>query len=129
MASPAEKSRATARRIARFCVVGFSGVPVNLVTTWAAHEWVFVALAPERRTAGAYMLGIAVSIFTNFVLNDAWTWGNTSSKRSGWWGRLARFYAVSTLAACVQFFAAMGLVLGLALHYLLAQLIGIGVAS
>lgn len=109
--------------------MGASGVPVNLVFTWIGHTWLFAGLSAEARSAGAFTLGIAVSIFTNFIFNDLWTWGDRDKQRRGFWGRLGRFYLACSLASAVQFGVAMVLNLGVQLHYLLAQLTGIAVAT
>lgn len=116
------------RRFLKFCVVGASGVPVNLLCTWIGHHLMFTALDHSWRTAAAYLFGITVSIFTNFLLNDIWTWRDRKSETRGFLGRLLRFYLVCSVASGIQFGIAIGLHLGLHLHYLLSQIIGIGLA-
>ncbi len=110
------------RRVIKFLVVGTSGVPVNLGVVWLAT----VALAPalfvpvrDRGAAAfavptltatgvrdivAYGLGILVSIFTNYLLNNYWTWGDrvAGSTAGGFFRRLFQFYLVSSVAALVQ---------------------------
>jgi dolichol-phosphate mannosyltransferase len=118
------------RRFIKFCVVGASGVPVNLAVTWLGHTMLFASLSPDWRNASSFLAGIAVSIFTNFLLNDMWTWGeNRASSEHGFVGRLGRFYLVCSLASGIQFGVAMALTLWLQLHYLLAQLAGIALAT
>lgn len=98
------------RRFIKFMVVGASGVPVNLGTVAVATHALAGTLAPGHRDTVAYLAGIVVSIFTNFLLNNAWTWGDrTARDPGGFLRRLARFYVVSSLAAAVQFFTAVGL--------------------
>lgn len=116
------------RRFIKFCIVGGSGVPVNLLCTWAGYHGLFFALDETSRKGAAYLFGIAVSIFTNFVLNDIWTWRDRNAGR-GFLGRLLRFYLVCSLSSGIQFGTAMGLSVGLAMHYLVAQLIGIALAT
>lgn len=117
------------RRFIKFCVVGTSGIPVNLLCTWAAYHWFFFSLDEAGRKGAAYLFGIAVSIFTNFLLNDIWTWRDREKAAKGFFGRMLRFYLVSSAASGIQFGTAMGLTLGLDLHYLLAQLVGIALAT
>ena len=70
-------------RLFRFGVVGFSGVFVNLAVSEALFRWALLELQPETwRLAVANALGVVVSIFTNFILNDRWTWGDRSKGRS-----------------------------------------------
>lgn len=116
------------RRFIKFCVVGASGVPVNLAFTWLGNRLLSGVLPSHTAVALASLLGIAVSIASNFLLNDLWTWGDRRQPGAARGGRLLRFYLVSSLAAGVQFGVAMALALLLGLHYLLAQLAGIALA-
>ena len=99
-----------ARRVGRFvkfCVVGGAGVFVNLgVANVVLWLW-----SQEQVSAGALLVanatGIVVSIFTNFMLNDRWTWGDrVKGGRGAWFGRLGRYYASCSIAALVQVIAA-----------------------
>jgi len=110
------------RRFVKFLVVGASGVPVNLGVVFLVTQVVpAAALAGVRdrvaeavgiatltpagvRDALAYGTGIVVSIFTNFVLNNYWTWGDRTANggAGGVLGRLGKFYLVSMVAAAVQ---------------------------
>ena len=118
------------RRVIKFCVVGASDVPVNLAVSWRGHSLLFASMSKNYREAASFLCGIAVSIFTNFVLNDMWTWGdNRADADHGFLGRLGRFYLVCSMAAGIQFGVAISLSRGLALHYLLSQLAGIALAT
>lgn len=94
-------------RFFRFCVVGGSGVVVNLAVL---RLMMFLLPAGwgnwQHRTAMAW--AIVVSIFTNFLLNDLWTWGDREKGGARQWlQRLAKFYVVSAAAAVVQWGAAL----------------------
>lgn len=110
------------RRVIKFLVVGTSGVPVNLGVVWLCT----VTMSPDAfiglrdRAAGvfqipaltstgvrdivSYGVGILVSIFTNYILNNYWTWGDrvVGSSTGGFFRRLVKFYLVSSVAAVVQ---------------------------
>ena len=116
-------------RFIKFCLVGASGVPVNLLVTWFTREIALGDLHERLRTAPSFVAGIVVSIFTNFILNDLWTWGDRRNEGRGFWQRLARFYFVCAAAAGIQFATAVGCSYGLNVHYLVAQCIGILVAT
>lgn len=110
------------RRVIKFLVVGTSGVPVNLGTvylcTWLLPVGMFLSLREsiagllgiDTLTAGglrdvvSYGLGIVVSIFTNFMLNNYWTWGDrvVGDSKGQFFRRLVKFYLVSSVAAVVQ---------------------------
>lgn len=118
------------RRIIRFGVVGGSGVFVNLGFATLGGEVLFVAVADGTRQSLAVLLGIIVSIGTNFVLNDVWTWGDRSKHGLGhWFQRLGLYYVFSSIAATVQFGVAL-LLMGWIFdwHYLIADFVGIGCA-
>lgn len=115
------------RRFIKFCVVGSSGVVVNLVVMWltglalageSAETWVDVA---------ASAVGILVSVFTNFLINDGWTWGDRQkgTRKRDFVGRVARYYIASGLAIAIQFGTAQLLVFVVGVDKYLAQVLGI----
>jgi len=102
--SPA--STASLSLLIRFGLVGLSGVGVNLCALA-----IFSALGLISTLASA--LAIELSILSNFVLNDRWTF---SDRRSGpWWARALRFQLVSLVGALMQWvtFVALGLIFAL----------------
>jgi putative flippase GtrA len=117
------------RRFIKFCIVGASGVPVNLLCTWVGYQFIFSTLSHDGRKAAAFLLGILVSIFSNFLLNDIWTWKDRQKAEGNVLGRLLRFYLVCSAASAIQFGTAMALSLWVYLHYLLSQLAGIALAT
>lgn len=96
-------------RFFKYCAVGLSGVFVNYGIFWFFNE---ITLLYYLFSA---TIGIEVSIITNFILNDIWTFKDRSE---GWRGlprRLAKFNTVSV----------GGLVINLAVLYFLTDIIGI----
>ena len=115
-------------RFFRFCLVGASGVAVNLVVLAA-----MLALLPvgwgvwQARTAQA--TGILVSILSNFLLNDRWTWGDRKvGGAPRWWRRLGMFGLVSAVAGLLQWSCSVVLHERLGLWIYLAQALGIVLA-
>ncbi len=115
-------------RLLRFCTVGASGVAVNLAVLGSA-----LALLPGAwgawQARAAQAAGILVSILTNFVLNDRWTWGDR--ERAGaphWFGRLGKFCLVSAAAALLQWTGSVVLREWLGLWIYLAQALGVVLA-
>ncbi len=92
------------QRLMRFGLVGLSGVVVNLVAFKAASWSLERGLRDDDvRYAVASAVGILVSIFTNFLLNDGWTWRDRRAAGSpAWIVRLGRFYLVASVGALVQ---------------------------
>ena len=114
------------RRFIKFCIVGGSGVFVNLAFL-AVGQWLTADLSPTLSGALASGLGIVVSVFTNFLINSAWTWGDrdVATGASSWAARLGTYYLASAAAIGIQFGTAQGLYLVLEWNLYLAQCCGI----
>lgn len=122
---------AARRRLIRFAAVGISGIGVNLLVTWAArHLW--FGEDPGRVALNlAATAGTVVSIFTNFLLNDLWTWGDRAKGGlRAWLRRLGRYYVTALVGFGLELVG-----FNAALHalgddlYLLAKLAGIALAT
>ncbi len=81
-------------RFIKFCVVGASGVVVNL-----AMLALFSALGMQQSLASA--CAIQVSILSNFVVNDRWTFRDQRGEGTVV-SRLLRFQGVSLVGALMQ---------------------------
>jgi dolichol-phosphate mannosyltransferase len=118
-ATPLLKPSAAVKwRFLRFAAVGGSGVVVNFAVVWLAEMALRASLDPvefpllgtvDAVSLFALIAGILVSIFTNFLINDAWTWGDRS-KTSAWLARCRDFYVTNGLAAGLQLAVAWTLV-------------------
>jgi dolichol-phosphate mannosyltransferase len=109
-------------RPARFLLVGLSGVGVNSGALFAFVEWAGLPLLL------AAALAIETSIWNNFLLNDAWTFGRGRRLRPRWTRALA-FHGTAATAAAINLGRLMLLVSSAGLHYLPANLIAIAVAA
>jgi len=95
-------ARLARARIIKFGVVGVSGVAVNLLVAGAVSDLMQrEGMSPESATPAALVAGIVVSIFTNFLFNDGWTWADQRG-RDGWFARCRKFYLTSAGAAVLQ---------------------------
>jgi len=113
-------------RFVKFAAVGGSGVVVNMGVLWLGKNYVFASLAHASAVAWAGALAIAVSIVSNFVLNDGWTWRDREKRGTAhFFERLGKYVAVASVAGVVQWLVLQGGV-WLGLHYLLANFVGIG---
>lgn len=95
-------------RLLKFGTVGLSGVGVN-VAVFALFFHLILAsfLSGDPQFVGANAAGFVVSVFTNFVLNDIWTWGDRRKGRwTDWFHRLAKYYVTASGAGAVQLFTA-----------------------
>jgi dolichol-phosphate mannosyltransferase len=104
------------QRFLRFCAVGVSGVVVNI-----GVQALFLALGLEFHFA--LLLGIEASIFTNFVLNDVWTFRGL--RDLPWWERCGLFHLVSALTALANIVTSSALHDILGVHFLIASIVGV----
>lgn len=91
-------------RLLRFALVGVSGTAVNVLVANLALLFFFTSfLSGSPHFIAANFLGFVVSVFTNFMLNDRWTWGDR--EKGGlhqWFKRLGRYYLSASGAGAVQ---------------------------
>jgi putative flippase GtrA len=91
------------RRIMRFAVVGLSGVGVNMGVTLAVHALAFDSDPALVAQNIASVSGTLVSIFTNFLLNDGWTWGDRPKGDSKhWWRRVGKYYVTASVGLVIE---------------------------
>ena len=98
-------------RFVKFCAVGFSGVFVNLASLAVLADLLLVHV----NLAAA--LAIAVSINTNFAINEVWTFRDRRSESGGLGRRWLRFHMVSMVGAAIQWLVFVGANLAFALVF------------
>jgi len=118
-------------RFIRFCAVGASGVIVNLAIFTLSHQLLKTQGNDDTDAfVVANVAGFIVSVFTNFLLNDYWTWGDREKRGHGhFFARLTKFYLVSSMAGGVQLGVATLSYLYFSIHEQGSVLIGIAVAT
>ncbi len=119
-------------RFARFGVVGGSGIFVNQAVLYAGMEWLFTSVSKDARLPYALPLAIAIATTYNFFWNRLWTWRERRATESA--GVAAQYtkYVIATLiGSSLQYVLTRYLAsdAGFALHYGVANLIAIAVAS
>lgn len=103
----------------KFAIVGITGIIVNQGLL-ALQVDVF---GIDLRIAG--IIAIELSILNNFYLNNLWTWKDR--KKHSFTKRLLRYHMVTALSGGVNYAALLFLTGSLGMHYLVANLIGIGI--
>ena len=119
-------NRSNVIRFAKFGVVGLSGVGVNhgllLLGIYLLSSW-----EPGRAYALSLTVAIAISILTNFLLNDAWTWRDRRNRGLGaFLLRMGKYHLVAGVAGVVQWAISWSLSIPLEFNVHLANLTGIG---
>ncbi|MBA2662922.1 MAG: GtrA family protein [Bradymonadaceae bacterium] len=91
-------------RLLKFASVGATGVVVNLLVFEFCFQWAFAGAFSGKILFGvSNTVGFLVSVFTNFLLNDLWTWGDRrkGTRRDGL-KRLTKYYITASVAGVVQ---------------------------
>lgn len=116
------------RRLIKFSIVGGSGVGVNEVVLWLGVNYFFVGSGSrETQLLLAGIGGILVSIFTNFWLNNIWTWADRPKLGPKHLiVRISKYYLSAGIAAAVQLGIFMLFTSQFNVHYMLSSLLGIG---
>src|SRR5258705_3889978 len=102
-------------RLSRFSLVGVSGVVVNNVALLVLHGLLGLALLP------ATVAAVETALVSNYILHELWTFRRRSLS-------LQRFayFSLAGLAALPVNVVVVQLLVGLGMHYLPANLVGIG---
>jgi dolichol-phosphate mannosyltransferase len=107
------------RRLGKFLVVGGSGVCVNTAVLFVLHQ--IVGLPVVIGSA----LAVEVAIGSNYLLNDRWTFGQLRPSLR----RFAQFNTVSLGGLLLTTSAVWVLSTTFGMNYLLANLVGISLAT
>ena len=75
------------RRFVRFCLVGLSGVVVDMGLLFVFSDPTMLGWGLTR----SKLLGSEIAIINNFLWNDLWTFGDVAKKQAGGTQRLRRF--------------------------------------
>ncbi len=113
------KTRRVARQFVKFCLVGGSGVVVNMALVYALHEWLRLALLL------ASPIAVEASILNNFFWNNLWTFRAGRAELS----RLAKFNLISLGGMAITTGILTFLVSHYGVYWPIANLIAIGVAT
>jgi len=106
------------RRMTKFGVVGMSGVVVNTFFLWLFTEigrLYYLLSSP---------LAVEISIVSNFLLNNYWTFSD-SSDRAGFWARMRKFHVTAAGGFVINYVLLWSVTEFLSVHYLLSNLVGI----
>ncbi len=110
-------------RFLKFCLVGGSGVIVNEGLLWILKQFAGMPLLLSN------IISIEVSIISNFVLNDSFTFADRRAPGTrSFLRRLGKFNFVSLVGAGINLGITQLLTHVFNLHYLLANLVGIAIA-
>ncbi len=113
------KRRRFVEQFLKFCLVGGTGVVVNMAVVYLLHERLGLALLLASPVA------VEASILSNFLLNNYWTFRTPTVELR----RLAKFNLVSLGGMAITTGILTLLVSHAGLHWAIANLIAIGVAT
>jgi dolichol-phosphate mannosyltransferase len=105
-------------RFLKFSLVGFSGVLVNTGLLYVLTAYLGVVYFISS------IFAIELSILSNFLLNDIWTWRDRTKKT--FWKRLLQYHiSVGITAVLVNWVILILLTEFFGLYYMISNLIGI----
>ncbi len=109
------------QRFQKFVLVGAIGLLVNQVGLIALHG----ISGMDVRIASPF--AILTSMAVTFLLNEAWTWHDRGSGKV--LHRALQYVPINCVGLAINWFVLAYLVESFGLHYLLANLIGAGLAA
>lgn len=111
------RARKEVTKIKKFAVVGISGIFINMIILAMLKEWFSVPLV------GASFIAIELSIISNFVLNDNYTFRGEKNDKS-WLHRLFSFNAVSVGGMLINV-VVLALLSTVGVWYIIGNFVGI----
>lgn len=106
----------------RYCIVGTMGVFVNSLTYFTLTR--FANFTPET----AYPIAIELSIISNFICHNFWTFIQRNSDIS-FFGRFIKFHIVAGISGTINYLFFLVLINALLLNDIFSLFVGIGVAT
>ncbi len=108
------------KRVFKFGLVGLSGIIVNMAVLIILKEYAGFPIPV------ASLFAIELSIMSNFLLNDIWTFRDSGNhKLTRWWQRLLSFQLVSIGGALINFSLLNIMAYFMGVDYRLANIVGI----
>ncbi len=109
-------------RILKFAVVGFSGVGVNMGLLYLLTEYIKIMYPISS------IIAIEMSIISNFILNDLWTWRDRIKKKLFY--RFSQYHISVGLTAILANWIILVLLTEIFnIYYLISNLIGISIGT
>ncbi len=105
-------------RFIRFGLVGGSGVAINMLVLAILHDWLGFPLSRSS------VVAISLAIVNNFLWNNFWTFGATGIQSR----RIVQFVVISLVGMVINV-AILNILYHAGIHYALANLAGILVAT
>ena len=111
-------------RFVRFGIVGGSGIIVNSAVLWLLHKQMGFSVPL------ASPLAIGLAVFTNFILNNYWTWRKRrKTYKHSFLYRLMRYYISTSGGALINYIILILLTDYFGIYYFWANIDGIIVGS
>ena len=110
-------------RLIKFGIVGASGVVVNMAALYLLTDFGKIPYFV------ASIIAIELSIISNFTINFLWTWSDRSGDGTVW-AKLVRYHIGAGATAFLGNYLILILLTEIfGMHYLISNLIGIGVGT
>lgn len=108
------------RRFVKFCLVGASGVLINMFFLWFLTEKVGMYYLVSS------LIAIEISILSNYVLNDLWTWYDRGKEgKKEYFKRMVQYNISATFATVTNLLILWILTELFHMYYLTSNILGI----
>ena len=116
-------------RLIKFGTVGFSGTLINTIALYLNQEYLFRWVeSVERRLPLSLASAIFLATLNNFIWNRGWTWKDRQEEgRHELFFQMGQYFLASGFAIGIQYLCTMAL--SKVVHYVLANLLSIGMAA
>jgi dolichol-phosphate mannosyltransferase len=116
-------------RLIKFGTVGFSGTLINLIALYLNQEYLFRGVeSVEKRLPLSLASAIFLATLNNFIWNRGWTWKDRKQQaRHDFFFQMGQYFLASGFAIGIQYLCTIAL--SKAVHYVLANLLSIGMAA
>lgn len=118
---PVARAWSLTQRFQKFLIVGAVGLAVNQGALFVFHEISSLRLSIASPTA------IFLSMIVTFTLNERWTWHDRGTGPV--FHRMAMYFPINFVGLLINFGVLWLLVHTFDVHYLIANLVGAGIAA
>jgi len=113
------------QRAFTYVFIGGIAAVINLVVLYLMYNVVKLPIVDSVRWLIAFLIAAEISTFSNFVLNDRFTFSHLSGHARSWWARCLRFHSTSAAGTIATLVMSFGFKTWLGMSALLAEAVAI----
>ncbi|HEX8729962.1 MAG TPA: GtrA family protein [Ktedonobacterales bacterium] len=113
------------QRAFTYVFIGGIAAVINLVVLDLMYNVVKLPIVDSVRWLIAFLIAAEISTFSNFVLNDRFTFSHLSGHARSWWARCLRFHSTSAAGTIATLVMSFGFKTWLGMSALIAEAVAI----